>query len=607
MTNGLLLLRPGLVTRKPTVLGRCFVATGALALLWACSEEPTAPTDSTPAGRGGTAGQMSSVDGHGGSTGGAPTVADSGEGGQVLAGASGAGGSDPQPAGGVSIGGAGGVAPSRGGTDSYGGNRAEGEVNGSGHSGGDAGGTSGEAGEDGGAHDGGAGQNDGGDGALDRLAVSGLTIEANPNMTISCFVSWTTNLPSSSEVDFGTGAYQFRIHDATLTMNHRVLVIGMHAATEYKIKAYSATTTSADSAEGVFTTGPLPPRLAQGTITIDDPAKRQIGWTLVNASRVNTDPAFIGMYDEQGLPVWYYVDGPKTDTRGDIATEFLGSSVLIGPSGEPVREVDLSGAVIWEGPTSASPSAETHEVRKTSVGNYLINTDLWLPIGGTQKIDGFVQEIKPDWTEVWSWHFFDHYSPTDAPIDSCHGNAMTFDEANDVLYYNCRFLGLYKIRRSTGDVVWRLGGSYDTTTFGAGDFSFEPPESQFSDTHAPELHADGTILVFDNGGYSDHSAPGQYHSRVVEYDVDQIAKTATRTFEFPGSFPVDAWYKTEWYTPIFGSAKRLDNGNILICAASSIFEVTRAGEVVWRMNWPGGTSSYRAQRISRPPLVERLP
>ncbi len=604
-----------------------------LSLVWACGEDAK-PTANPQAGHGGAAGVSGSTARSGGGglsgrSGSGGTVAGNG-GTAARAGSTSVdneGGAETSGAGGTDIGRGGegattGGRGSRGGAggssgDGAGGDRGGRGQNGSsgGHGGGVAGMSelaggqagSGEAGADGGA----AGESGAAGAPSASLSISNLVIERNPNMTISCYVSWVTDEPASSEVDFGAGSYAFRIRDTTLVTQHRVLVIGMHAATEYEIKATSATSAKSGSAEGTFTTGALPSDFPLPTLAVNDDTKTQPGWTLMNVS-LSAHPSLAVIYDEDAVPVWYFVDGPNADTRGDVAVRFIGNGVLIGAqTGEPARQVDLSGAVVWEGPENALPSLETHDIGKTSTGNYLINTDYWVTIDKAQWIDAFVQELKPDLSEAWSWHLFDHQAPAGTRGDVCHGNAMTLDETNDVLYYNCRFLGLLKVDRTTGNIVWRLGGSYDTTTYGPGDFSFSPPESQFSDTHDPEVHADGTILVYDNGGYDNHSS-GVYHSRVVEYQVDPAAKTATRTFEFPGTFNADAWYTSNWYSIIFGDADRLPNGNILVDApvftagqASRAFEVTRQGEVVWQIALPSGFASYRAERIAQP-LVERL-
>jgi hypothetical protein len=463
------------------------------------------------------------------------------------------------------------------------------------------------------------GGNTAGGGPLGSLALSGLKVEANPNMTISCFVSWTTTEAASSEVDFGEADYTFRIQDATPAMQHRVLVIGMHAQKTYKLKAVSTTASATGSLEGTFTTGMLPSGLPTPMLTASDFADSQVGWTLTNIMPASSGPAIIVMYDQNGVPVWYYVHGTHADSRGDVDNQLLpGNTVLVGPtSGEPAREVDLSGKVIWEGPTQGTTQIMTHYAGKTSTGDYLLNFELdKAATSGSTKIDNqLLEEVSPAKDVVWSWKLFDHIQPAGTREELCHGNMLIDDEAAGFMYYNCRFLGLFKIERASGDIVWRLGGSYDTTSIGPGDFTFDPPESQFSDDHEPELHADGTILLYDNGGYSQSGGFGgggsNFHSRVVEYQVDETKKTATRTWEFPGTFDVDTWYKNSWYSPYWGDADALPNGNVLVTAptksssaSTRIFEVTRAGKVVWELTEPVNVGSFKAQRFA--PLAEAI-
>lgn len=486
-------------------------------------------------------------------------------------------------------------------------------------SGGNASGGAGTAGNTSGGAGSASGQAGGGGGAgigTGTLALSSLQIEPNPNMTISCFVSWTTAVPASSEVRFGQGDYAFRIRDEAAVTEHRVLVIGMRAQTTYRVKAISDNAQGSGSAEGTFTTGMLPANLPTPMLAADSLAESEPGWTLTNIQASNA-PARVVMYDQEGHPVWYFVHGTASDTRGDVSTELLPDGVLVGPtSGEPARLVDLSGEVVWEGPAQSQQQLMTHFVMRNAAGNYVLNREMDKTVqnGSTRIDDQRLEEITPEREVVWSWNLFDHVPPAGSKEELCHANHLSFDDAGGFLYFNCRFLGLLKIERASGELVWRLGGSYDETSLGPGDFTFEPPEARFSDAHEPDLHEDGTLLLYDNGGYAGLGGDTRnFRSRVLEYRLDQTAMRATQSFEFPGTFNVDSWFTNDWYTPFWGDADRLPNGNILVTAgvrsstaSSRLFEITREGEVVWQLTFPPNAGLYKAQRLT-PPLVESLP
>ncbi|HEV8547772.1 MAG TPA: aryl-sulfate sulfotransferase [Polyangiaceae bacterium] len=576
------------------------------AMVAACGNgsEPDRPSGASGA-RGGGAGTGNSSVGGSSHAGASPTAgsgAASGGSGPSAGGSNGTGGSS-NPGGGAGQSATGGGAPTAGSGVGAGNGGAAGASTA-------AGGSAGSAVASGGM---------GGDFGSGSITLSGLKIDANPNMTISCFVSWTTTEAASSEVDFGESDYTFRIRDAAAVTDHQVLVIGMHASTMYKIKAFSGNATGTGSLEGTFTTGKLPSGLPTPKLNVDDIPADQKGWLLTNIQGSNS-PALAVMYDEKGLPVWYFVHGTQADQRGDVTTELLASNtVLVGPTnGQPGREVDLSGKVLWEGPANGTTELMSHYLGKTSTGNYLLNYELDKAVtnGSTKIDDQRLEEVTPKNEVVWSWKLFDHIKPAGNREELCHGNMLVLDEKNDILYYNCRFLGLFKIDRKSGDILWRIGGTYDSTSLGPGDFTFSPTASQYSDTHEPEFHADGTILFYDNGGYAGlgGGSTTQYHSRIVEYKMDETAKTMTRTFEFPGDFSgVDTWYKNTWYSPYWGDADNLPDGNILVTApvrsasaSTRFFEVSRDGKIVWELELPANNGSFKAQRLLPPPLVEKL-
>lgn len=460
-------------------------------------------------------------------------------------------------------------------------------------------------------------------------AVSDLLIEPNPNNTLSCYVSWKTDLAANSEVQFGQDTYQFRIVSAAETTDHRVLVIGMHAEKQYLIKAMSTNSAGSGSAEGTYTSGELPEGLPVATQTTADTSGAQAGWTLTNIMPTREgvtsqgmgfagrDPGIIAMYDMEGLVVWYFVNGNTPDARGDVSAQMLpNQNLLLGPSSnEPAKEIDLSGNVIWQGPPPAPSGSSTdpniapmsHGVTKLENGNYVIFRNL----ANSARVTGaLLQELTPENEVVWSWNLFDHVElPADATGDWCHPNSVTVDSANDVFYLSCRYQGIIKAKRS-GDqaVLWVLGGEL------GGDFTFDPATAAVTDQHDPEIHADGTIMVFDNNYGATVPPPGSPTSRVIEFKLDEGTMVATPTFEFPGNYSVDDWYKNTWLAPYWGDADRLANDNVLVTAGfrsptekTRIFEVRPTdGQVVWQLTLPEGTGSYQSERLTPPPLVQPL-
>jgi hypothetical protein len=586
-------------------------ALACLGPLLACSQ----PENGNP-GSGGSAGNSGSA----GNTGGAGNT---GSAGNTGGGTTGSGGSASGSAGsGNTSGGAGtGGASARGG--------AGGSATGSGGTSGNTGtagasGNTGAGGRGGNTGTAGASGNTGAGGAGGAGTISGLKIDPNPKNVLSCFVSWTTSAPASSVVQFGVDSYQFEIADAAQVTSHKVTVIGMKQMKTYKIKAISGSA----SAEGTFMTTAVPATIPVASITAMDATKIQPGWTLMNiqkgdgsASARSNNPAQAVMYDVDGQPVWYHIDGTMVDRGGAVSVDLTDKGVLYGATlnnnlqnGEPPREVGFDGNTIWECPSAncGRTGNLTHHVSKLPNGNYMMLRDVSESGGTTPNFE----EVTPSNTVVWSVPYTKFVpKPSSLSGDWCHGNSITVNMAKNELYMNCRFMGLVKATYMNPTLKWHLPAKYNGASITNG-MKFVPPTSQYTDTHDPEIHDDGTILVFDNGGFSgtiEDGNPRNYHSRALEYKIDETANTATLVWEFPGTFQVDAWYTTQFYLPFWGDADRLANGNVLVTAGrrgtmvrSRIFEVTKAdGKVVWEFQLPLDFGVYRSERIT-PPLVRAI-
>ncbi|MDI6857076.1 MAG: aryl-sulfate sulfotransferase [Dehalococcoidia bacterium] len=231
---------------------------------------------------------------------------------------------------------------------------------------------------------------------------------------------------------------------------------------------------------------------------------------------------------------------------------------------------------------------------------------------------------------VWEWHVWDHlvqdYDPAkenygvvaDHPelIDlnfSCsftcytgyadwlHMNAVDYNPQLDQIMLSVRhFSEIWVIDHSTttaeaaghsggnsgkgGDLLYRWGNpqSYD-----AGDAD----DQKFWVQHdaqwiRPGLSGAGNILVFNNG----LGRPGTWYSSVEELvpPVDGSGNYALTPGQAYGpqdpSWVYAAPNPSDFFSAIISGAHRLPNGNTFICSGfpGIIFEVTSAGETVWR-------------------------
>lgn len=124
------------------------------------------------------------------------------------------------------------------------------------------------------------------------------------------------------------------------------------------------------------------------------------------------------------------------------------------------------------------------------------------------------------------------------------------------------------LSRQTHKIVWQWG------------------PGELEQQHSPTALENGHILVFDNG--IDRGA-----SRIVEVDP----QTKTVTWEYRGS-PEDPFYSRTR-----GVVEGLMNGNVMVSSSNTgrLFEVTRAGEIVWEYyageQYQGKFVSIRHQRL----------
>lgn len=215
--------------------------------------------------------------------------------------------------------------------------------------------------------------------------------------------------------------------------------------------------------------------------------------------------------------------------------------------------------------------------------------------------DSVIQEVDADGNVLFEWNSWDHIDLNDCrqtgyprfPADYAHLNAVTLTSDGD-LVGSFRGCGqVIKIDRSSGDVVWFLGGSKSDFLV-TGD-----PFGEFCGQHTAQQLDNGNVLLFDNGSYclGDRETQFGQFSRAVEYSLDLETGQAmfVRDYGLNGSY--------EAFTASQGSVQPMSNGNWLIGWGSgpetSVTEINEAGETVFEMQLTVAGEvvvSYRAFR-----------
>jgi len=98
-----------------------------------------------------------------------------------------------------------------------------------------------------------------------ELIISNAVVEREESGNV--FVSWNTNKPASSKIEYGMGAeYNFSVFDSKMKQVHSILVTGLESNKTYEFRVQS-TTSSGEAAtreglrmQGVATSPPRPPQ-----------------------------------------------------------------------------------------------------------------------------------------------------------------------------------------------------------------------------------------------------------------------------------------------------------------------------------------------------------
>lgn len=440
-----------------------------------------------------------------------------------------------------------------------------------------------------------------------------VRLSDNPTSGLSLHVEAETSAPARVQVLFGLpGGPRASTPETVLGTSHFAVPVAMRAEETYEIevRAVFEDGTVSVSAGHEYTTAPLPDWIPAFDVHILSPELVQPGITLFSQMPHPTLQTRQGFgVDESGHVVWY-LDLFEGGSSGGIRQGWDG--LLEVPMGSGLLAVTPGGEIRARYPLAA-PFTVHHDALRLPDGSAALLSDqhVWgqVPgIGEANILDDVVFEVDPAGVarRIWDgWGSLDRtrfpgpLSLQSSPIpgyegvDWTHANGLAYDPGDDTLLISVRNQNwIVKVRRDTGEIVWRLGDG--------GDFTLSEGGLWFYSQHNPTLLPDGTLLLFDNGNERPVGEGELITSRAVQYHLDVDTMVATQ---------VNQWDVGELHG-FLGSAQQLDNGNVLLCAGAAevfgppgpqrarILEMTsdEPKKVVWELEFETH-AAYRATRV----------
>ena len=255
---------------------------------------------------------------------------------------------------------------------------------------------------------------------------------------------------------------------------------------------------------------------------------------------------------------------------------------------------DSSYRVITRIQAQNGRSADLHELlltsRRTAVFFAAASVGPGTVAGSTTPVpktmDWAVQEVDiATGAVVFEWHSTDHVdvaesyisAPTapDLVYDYFHGNSIEEDTDGNLIVSARNTSAVYKIDRSTGKILWRLGGKRSDFAMGEG--------ATFGYQHDARRQPDGTLTIFD-----DRQTAGTSRGIVLRLDETGMTATLVREYKQPQNL----------YSTSQGNMQVLPSGHVFIGwgATPRFSEFTSDGRLVLDAGFTA-SQSYRDVRF----------
>jgi hypothetical protein len=282
-----------------------------------------------------------------------------------------------------------------------------------------------------------------------------------------------------------------------------------------------------------------------------------------------------------GAPALTWWEGKVTDGYG------TGEAVIAGTSYREILRVRAA----------RGRTVDLHEFQLTSSGTALftctparVSADL-SSLGGPAKatvLESIFQEVElPSGRLVREWRSLGHIAPAEsyrapsATFDYLHVNSLDVLDDGNLLMSARHTWGLYKIDRTSGAVIWRMGGKHSDFQMG--------PGAQYAWQHDARQVPRGRVTVFDDG--YDGVTKTHKHSRGLILGVDEAHRRVRLEREYI--------HPRGLLTSAMGNTQLLDNGHVVLGFGDDpdTTEFTADGRVVSDLRMPQGQHSYRGFRL----------
>jgi hypothetical protein len=385
--------------------------------------------------------------------------------------------------------------------------------------------------------------------------VNLLPSESNP---LACYVEIQLATAGSVSLEFWyPDGPHFEKRFSTVDTNHLLPLIGLSADSTVHLVVHAMSDNQAEATEILsFETEPLPflppefevlvPMEPDGVITIVAvPSEATPG---ITASYIGIDRTgevvWIGRNEHLTRSAWFiepYLDQSFLDLNPKKSDSLITYSIL-NPASDVISKIETSKALHHDLAVLPNGNIVGLTVKKQTV----LHQD-----GETKELRGdLVVEMQPDGQVIWEWNSFDYFDPSTFQVpanesnDWTHGNNVQYLAETDELLLGFRNLNLViTIDRTTSEITRRFGED--------GDYTLTDGQ-WFYGQHHSTLSVDGTLTIYDNHHIKDET----WTSRVVQYSIDEAAKTMEENW----SFDLEYFYRSG------GEATLLENGGMLISA-----------------------------------------